>query len=98
MGILLSCISSKYGGTQMAVTTKTQTEQIHTKASSGTESTTPGEQLIRDELKEASQQFFNTLFRVGLPLPLAPVYLLPQDPRDHFLTPSPASPPAFTTL
>ncbi len=41
----------------MAVTTKTQTEQIHTKASSGTESTTPGEQLLRDELKEAAREF-----------------------------------------
>jgi hypothetical protein len=39
----------------MAVTTKTQTEQTHTKASSDTESTKPGEQLLRDELKEASQ-------------------------------------------
>jgi hypothetical protein len=39
----------------MAVTTKTQTEQTHTKASSDTESTKPREQLLRDELKEASQ-------------------------------------------
>ena len=63
----------------MAATTKTQTEQTHTKASSGTESTTPGEHPLRDELKEASQQFFNTLFRVGVRLALAPVYLLPKE-------------------
>jgi len=70
----------------MAVTTKSQTEQTHSKASSGTESTTPGEQLLRDELKEASQQFFNTLFRVGVRLALAPVYLLPEEPRAHFVS------------
>ena len=82
----------------MAVTTKTQTEQIHTKASSGTESTTPGEQLLRDELKEASQQFFNTLFRVGLRLALAPVYLLPEEPREHFVSAAREFTRGFTTL
>ena len=82
----------------MAVTTKTQTEQTHTKASSGTESTTPGEQLLRDELKEASQQFFNTLFRVGLHLALAPVYLLPEEPREHFVRAGREFTRGFTTL
>ena len=82
----------------MAVTTKTQTEQTHTKASSGTESTTPGEQLLRDELKEASQQFFNTLFRVGLRLALAPVSLLPEEPQQHFVSAAREFTRGFTTL
>ena len=82
----------------MAVTTKTQTEQTHTKASSGTETTTSGEQPLRDELKEASQQFFNTLFRVGVRLALAPVYLLPEEPREHFVSAAREFTRGFTTL
>ena len=70
----------------MAVTTKTHTEQIHTQASPGTETTTPGEQPLRDELKEASQQFFTTLFRVGLRLALTPVSILPEEPQQHFVS------------
>jgi hypothetical protein len=64
----------------MAVTTKEQTEQIRTKT------TTPGEQPLRDELKEASQQFFRTLLRMGVHLALTPVYLLPREPRGHFVS------------
>ena len=82
----------------MAVTTKPQTEQTHTKASSGTESTTPGEQLLRDELMEASQQFFNTLFRVGLRLALTPVSLLPEEPQQHFVSAAREFTRGFTTL
>lgn len=82
----------------MAVTTKTQTEQTHTKASPGTETTTSGEQPLRDELKEASQQFFNTLFRVGVRLALAPVYLLPEEPRAHFVSAAREFTRGFTTL
>ena len=82
----------------MAVTTKTQTKQTHTKASPGTETTTSGEQPLRDELKEASQQFFNTLFRVGVRLALAPVYLLPEEPREHFVSAAREFTRGFTTL
>ena len=82
----------------MAVTKKTYTEQTHTKSSSGTESTATREQLLRDKLKEASQQFFNTLFRVGVRLALAPVYLLPEDPREHFVSAAREFTRGFTTL
>jgi hypothetical protein len=82
----------------MAVTTKRQTEQTHTKASSGTETITSGEQPLRDELKEASQQFFNTLFRVGVRLALVPVYLLPDEPREHFVNAAREFTRGFTTL
>ncbi|HEY6286446.1 MAG TPA: hypothetical protein VIX20_12340 [Ktedonobacteraceae bacterium] len=82
----------------MAVATKTQTEQTHTKASPGTETTTSGEQPLRDELKEASQQFFNTLFRVGIRLALTPVSLLPEEPRGHFVSAAREFTRGFTTL
>src|SRR5437899_9686530 len=39
------------------------TEQKHTMEAPGTETPTFDEQSLRDELKEASQQFFSTLFR-----------------------------------
>ena len=68
----------------MADTTNTQTEQTHTMEAPFTETPTPDEQSLRDELKEASQQFFSTLFRVGVHLALTPVSLLPEEPREHF--------------
>jgi hypothetical protein len=98
MGILLSFILSKYGGKQMAVTTKTQTEQTHAIETPGTETTTPGEQPLRDELREASQQFFRTLLRMGVHLALAPVYLLPEEPREHFVRAGREFTRGFTTL
>ena len=82
----------------MAVTTKTQQEQTHKIETPGTEKTASREQLLRDELKEASQQFFNTLFRVGVRLALAPVYLLPEEPREHFVSAAREFTRGFTTL
>ncbi|HEX6555112.1 MAG TPA: hypothetical protein VF026_20275 [Ktedonobacteraceae bacterium] len=76
----------------MAVTTKEQTEQTRTKT------TTPGEQPLRDELKEASQQFFRTLLRMGVHLALTPVYLLPEEPREHFMSAGREFTRGFTTL
>jgi len=70
----------------MAVTTNTQTEQIHTVEAPVTKTPTSDEQSLRDELKEASQQFFRTLFRVGVHLTLTPVSLLPQEPQEHFVS------------
>jgi hypothetical protein len=98
MGILLSFISSKYGGKQMAVTTKTPTEQTHAIETPGTETTTPGEQPLRDELREASQRFFSTLFRVGVRLALTPVSLLPEEPREHFVSAAREFTRGLTTL
>ncbi len=69
----------------MAITTNKQTEQTHIVEAPVTESPTPREQSLSDELKGASQQFFSTLFRMGVRLALAPVYLLPREPRGHFV-------------
>jgi hypothetical protein len=64
----------------------------------GTKATTPDEQSLRDELKEASQQFFSTLFRVGVRLTLTPMYLLPKEPREHFVSAAREFTRGLTTL
>ena len=68
----------------MEDTTNTQAEQTHTTEMPDTEIPTPNEQSDRDELKEASQQFIRTLFRVGVHLAMTPVSMLPEEPREHF--------------
>ena len=70
----------------MVDTTKMQAEQAQTTETPGTETPTPGEKSDRDELKEASQQFFRSLFRAGVHLAMAPVYMLPDEPREHFVS------------
>ena len=82
----------------MVGTTNTQTEQKHTLETPGTETTRSDEQALRDELKEASQQFFNALFRVGVRLTLMPVSLLPKEPREHFVSAAREFTRGFTTL
>jgi hypothetical protein len=82
----------------MAVTTKEQMDQAGTKRSPVTKTTTPGEQPLRAELKESSQQFFRTLLRMGVHLALAPVYLLPEEPREHFMSAGREFTRGFTTL
>jgi hypothetical protein len=82
----------------MAVTTKTQQEQTQKKETPGIEKTAPGEQSLRDELREDSRQFFRTLFRMGVRLTLAPVYLLPEEPRGHFVRAGRECTRGFTSL
>ena len=40
----------------------------------------------RDEVRHASEQFFRTLFRAGVHAAMAPVYVLPEESREHFLS------------
>ena len=68
----------------MVDTTNTQAEQTQTTEMPGTETPTPDEKSDRDELKEASQQFFRTLFQAGVHLAMTPVSMLPEEPREHF--------------
>ena len=70
----------------MADTTKTQAEQAQTTETPATETPTPDEKSDRDELREASQQFFRTLFRAGVHLAMTPVHMLPEEPREHFVS------------
>ncbi|HEY6541102.1 MAG TPA: hypothetical protein VIZ18_09200 [Ktedonobacteraceae bacterium] len=39
-----------------------------------------------DELRESSQQFFRSLVRAGVQVAMTPVSMLPQEPRQHFLS------------
>jgi hypothetical protein len=68
----------------MQDTTNMQAGQTHTTEAPGTETPTPDEHSDLDELKEASQQFFSTLFRVGVHVALTPASLLPEESREHF--------------
>jgi hypothetical protein len=75
----------------MADTSKTQAGQAQTTETPATETPatetpTPGEKSDRDELMEASQQFFRTLLRAGVHLAMTPVYMLPQEPQEHFVS------------
>ncbi len=49
-------------------------------------SETPTYKSDLDELKEASQYFIRSLFRAGVHLAMAPMYILPEEPREHFMT------------
>jgi len=49
-------------------------------------SETPFYKSDLDELKEASQYFIRSLFRAGVHLAMAPMYILPEEPREHFMS------------
>ena len=40
----------------------------------------------REEVRHASEQFFRSLFRAGVHVAMAPVYVLPEESREHFFT------------
>jgi hypothetical protein len=40
----------------------------------------------RDEVRHASEQFFRSLFRAGVHVAMAPMYVLPEESREHFFT------------
>lgn len=68
----------------MADTTKKPEEQ--TQSTEMPDAGAPDKKSDSDELMEASQQFFRTLFRTGLHLAMTPVTMLPEEPREHFVT------------
>jgi len=59
-----------------------QEEQAKTSRASGA----PDYKTDRDEVRNASEQFFRTLFRAGVHAAMAPVYILPEESREHFFT------------
>ncbi|MGZ3611980.1 MAG: hypothetical protein ACXWPS_14020 [Ktedonobacteraceae bacterium] len=65
----------------MEDTTKEQAEQTHS-----AETPTPEDKTDRDELKEASQQFFRTLIRAGVHLATTSVNMLPEESREYFVS------------
>src|SRR5690348_12870879 len=59
-----------------------QEEQTQTSQASGI----PDYKSDRDEVRNTSQQFFRSLVRAGIHVAMAPVYVLPEEPREHFFT------------
>src|SRR5437764_1350552 len=59
-----------------------QQEQSQTSQGSGA----PDLKSDRDEVRQASEQFFRSLFRAGVHVAMAPVYVLPEESREHFFT------------
>ena len=70
----------------MEDTTKEQAEQAHTTETHGSETPTPDEKTDRDELKDASQQFFRALFQAGVHLTRTSVNMLPEESREHIVS------------
>ena len=59
-----------------------QEAQAQTSQASGT----PDFKSDRDEVRQASEQLFRSLFRAGVHVAMAPVYILPEESREHFFT------------
>jgi hypothetical protein len=68
----------------MTDTSDQQAEQTHSTETSGTQRPASDGQADFEELKEATQHFFNTLVRVGMHLATTPVSQLPEESREHF--------------
>ena len=47
---------------------------------------TPDYKSDRDEVRHTSEQFFRSLFRAGVHVAMAPVYILPEESREHFFS------------
>ena len=82
----------------MTDTKDQQTEQTNTTEAPGTERPAPDEQADFEELKEATQHFFNTLVRVGMNLATTPVSQLPEESREHFANAAREFTRGFSTL
>ncbi len=82
----------------MTDTRDQQTEQAHTSEEPGTERSAPDGQADFEELKEATQHFFNTLVRVGMHLATTPVSQLPEESREHFANAAREFTRGFSTL
>lgn len=70
----------------MEDTSKEHAEQTQTAETPDTETPTPEKKSDRDELKEATQQFFRTLFQAGINMARTPANMLPEESREHFVS------------
>jgi len=66
--------------------TKQQEQAQEEQAKTSQESGTPDYKSDRDEVRNASEQFFRSLFRAGVHVAMAPVYVLPEESREHFFS------------
>ncbi|HKV59723.1 MAG TPA: hypothetical protein VJO32_15625 [Ktedonobacteraceae bacterium] len=64
--------------------TKNQAEQAQTEETPGVEGA--DEKTNFDELRESSEQFLRALFRTGAHVAMTPVSMMPEEPRQHFLS------------
>lgn len=70
----------------MADPTKDQAEQPQTTETPGIDIPASEEKTNFDELRESSQQFVRALFRTGVQVAMTPVSMMPEEPRQHFLS------------
>ena len=70
----------------MADPTNIQAEQPQTTGIPGGDAPASEEKTNFDELRDSSQQFFRALFRTGVQVAMTPVSMLPDEPRQHFLS------------
>jgi hypothetical protein len=70
----------------MADPTKNQAEQPQSTEMPGVDAPASEEKSNFDDLRESSQQFIRSLWRTGVQVAMTPVSMLPQEPRQHFLS------------
>jgi hypothetical protein len=70
----------------MADSTNNQAAQPLTTEVPGGASQASEDKTNFDELRDSSQQFFRALFRTGVQVAMTPVSMLPDEPRQHFLS------------
>jgi len=91
--IFLQAYFEYLGGKRMADTKQTQedeamqevqAEQDQVQDEQSQTNGIPDYKSDREEVRHASEQFFRSLFRAGVHVAMAPVYVLPEESREHF--------------
>ena len=73
----------------MAETKQKQEENVQDESTQEEQAQTtgiPDYKTEREEIRQTSQQLFRSLFRAGFHLAMAPVYAMPEEPREHFFS------------
>ena len=72
----------KFEDETMQETLAEQVEMLEEQASQANGA--PDYRSDREEVRNASEQLFRSLFRAGVHVAMAPVYVLPEESREHF--------------
>jgi hypothetical protein len=60
-------------------------DEVEEELERGSQTTgTPDYRSDREDVRHASEQLFRSLFRAGMHVAMAPVYVLPEESREHF--------------
>jgi hypothetical protein len=73
----------------MAETKQKQEENVQDESSQEEQAQAtgiPDYKTDREEIRQTSQQLVRSLFRAGFHMALAPVYAMPEEPREHFFS------------